>query len=1396
MAKMRSRAQKATRLERNRANYDSGDFSYPYSRPYDDQRAELEQLDAIRARLDEMSAQLDAVDDHPPALSNLHESYEDGHYSDEPGEAKGHRLQDNTTSRAFRTAPRATDQFDMDRLDSGYSSDAGHSSDDDPAAHAHMEDSIDPFKNNKFQNKNLQDSNFSSLNAHTARFAASEQDDSTARRTQEMVQSIKSDIARLSERLSSHEAQITGRLSSLDEIGELKDRISYLAQSIKESQNDVIERSHLADLAERVALVTEDNRISLSSDIANLTNQLDRISRATLDSTTDQINQLSLHIGALSEAHRDARREDISELSARLDMMSLTVSQLLEQQQNFETGTPKLKDLAELSCGFDAGIKALFVKLDEIACDITNHQLESNIKADVAQVSQRLDKLDNHLNQNHKAMQQLVAHQSEHRQSLHRSQQAMQQLMARQSEHRESLTQSLASNYDAVQTANQKLHDQIKELVENGIRGLYDRLDTLENEGALDLEQFASISDQISDLSRKLNDSAHQSEIQKLVGELDKINLAVNQVSAQIAADDMDGAQIGNTVSAAMQSEFAALQKQLIAVRAEMAQRPDGQIGKAVSAAMQPEFADLQKQLIAMKSEMMQRPDERIGYRLDKQSQLVARGLRETNDRLGSLSRIEHSLADIENRISQAEDKNQLPVDTKARKAIDIVNKSVKTVGSRLDKIEKGLAKSYRESYQNAARSEQASHHETMAQRDENLVQPSNEMSSDVPSAQASGYGASDGSAEVMQESREQHIPTGTESARSALRHALKQVDETIYDIAQPAGDVSQASDADPDLAASKDAYDLSLEKQSSKAAEIPLPRLDSNVSLQSDVLDDEANPDIAARRSTGFIAQARAAARENRLSSSDLSVPTVLRRDQEANLSAPSAAHSSSESKSEENTEKKNLINRFKGLKADNVVSEGNVVTSGHVVSDVKNEDNSAQKERAYSTSETQKHDKQVYQNRAQKRYLDDANQPQPGFLARNRTLIVASAFVVMVAGGAAGLLTQNFPQALAPQLTAVPTTTGLDGYDGIDQLNTASVEQQIIPDTSFNQPLPTSDIASDASALQSSSPYASLAPDEAQADRDVTGLIDPAKTELAAVDTRFGSELPVTYALPPTEVGPIELREAAANGDAKAQYEVATIYANGRNIETDSGIAAIWYERAAILGFAPAQYRIGTFYESGTGVEKDLEKAKQWYERAAEAGNRMAMHNLASLYAGGELGQQDFSQASQWFEKAASHGVKDSQFNLGMLYARGLGVEQDLGKSYKWFSLAARYGDEDASNMRQDIARALDVASLKSAQSDVANWTAEFSVIEANYAPIGIWGSSISVGPKVDDKNVIARVQALLNNLGFDVGQVDGLMGPETAYAIRAFEKATGMSETGEVNPRLLAVFGTQPI
>jgi localization factor PodJL len=208
--------------------------------------------------------------------------------------------------------------------------------------------------------------------------------------------------------------------------------------------------------------------------------------------------------------------------------------------------------------------------------------------------------------------------------------------------------------------------------------------------------------------------------------------------------------------------------------------------------------------------------------------------------------------------------------------------------------------------------------------------------------------------------------------------------------------------------------------------------------------------------------------------------------------------------------------------------------------------------------------------------------------------------------------------------------------------------------------------------------------------------------------------SRRPSTTAQPnadelPASIGGPNLRNAAANGDPSAAYEIGVRFAEGRGVAANAAESARWFERAARAGLAPAQFRLGSLYEKGIGVRKDVDKAKRSYIAAASQGNAKAMHNLAVLYAEGAGGKPDYQNAAQWFRKAAGYGVADSQYNLGILYARGLGLPKDFAESYKWFSLAAASGDKEAVKKRDDVAAQIEPGALAALQNAVKSWAPE---------------------------------------------------------------------------------------
>ncbi len=333
----------------------------------------------------------------------------------------------------------------------------------------------------------------------------------------------------------------------------------------------------------------------------------------------------------------------------------------------------------------------------------------------------------------------------------------------------------------------------------------------------------------------------------------------------------------------------------------------------------------------------------------------------------------------------------------------------------------------------------------------------------------------------------------------------------------------------------------------------------------------------------------------------------------------------------------------------------------------------------------------------------------------------------------------------------------------------------------------------------------------DASQADFMATGSLPARKTEatLTSIVAQPGA---ARAEMPPPEAGPLALREAAARGDAKAQFIIASRYLDGQSVAQDLPKAAYWYQQSAARGLAPAQYRLATLFERGKGVPQDLATALVWYERAAESGNLKAMHNAAVIAAGNQAGTPNYDKAFRWFLAAAEQGLQDSQFNLAVLFERGLGTRIDKQEALFWYSLAAKQGDGDATKRASMLAKVLGGEETAKIADRAAAWTPIPTPDDANVVAVtdpvwneappataaapGIMESSdaaMAMTPAAEPEpqataSPIAQAQELLTRLGYNVGTADGKMGGRTANAIRLFQLQSGLKVTGEITPELI--------
>ena len=79
---------------------------------------------------------------------------------------------------------------------------------------------------------------------------------------------------------------------------------------------------------------------------------------------------------------------------------------------------------------------------------------------------------------------------------------------------------------------------------------------------------------------------------------------------------------------------------------------------------------------------------------------------------------------------------------------------------------------------------------------------------------------------------------------------------------------------------------------------------------------------------------------------------------------------------------------------------------------------------------------------------------------------------------------------------------------------------------------------------------------------------------------------------------------------------------------------------KNAAEEGFARAQFNLALCYHHGGGVEKDFDEALKWYTKSADQGNINACYTLGCLYYEGTEVTQDWSKAAEYFKITAQKG------------------------------------------------------------------------------------------------------------------------------------------------------------
>ena len=281
------------------------------------------------------------------------------------------------------------------------------------------------------------------------------------------------------------------------------------------------------------------------------------------------------------------------------------------------------------------------------------------------------------------------------------------------------------------------------------------------------------------------------------------------------------------------------------------------------------------------------------------------------------------------------------------------------------------------------------------------------------------------------------------------------------------------------------------------------------------------------------------------------------------------------------------------------------------------------------------------------------------------------------------------------------------------------------------------------------------------------------------------------------------VELWTLAAEppgADVFAQFNLAVLYEGGDGVERDVDRAIALYRLAADRGMAAAMLNLGVLYAQGTSVDTDREAALRWFYQASEAGNETAERYFASL--SGTAGQEPPFAGSWQVIDFASSPDRLAWSRYGEQLDALLGARLRLGRSAfrlgrgvcgRPVFVAGTISSSALFRMSTGATGAL-VPLEPGASADlshvdvVCGGSPQASIARiSDTRLIAAYADGYAVLAPVPS-DLVARAQQGLTDLGFEPGPVDGVYGPRTTAAVRAFRETAGLRTNGAISDGLI--------
>ncbi len=126
------------------------------------------------------------------------------------------------------------------------------------------------------------------------------------------------------------------------------------------------------------------------------------------------------------------------------------------------------------------------------------------------------------------------------------------------------------------------------------------------------------------------------------------------------------------------------------------------------------------------------------------------------------------------------------------------------------------------------------------------------------------------------------------------------------------------------------------------------------------------------------------------------------------------------------------------------------------------------------------------------------------------------------------------------------------------------------------------------------------------------------------------------------------------AANGDAKANYNLGTMYREGLGVEKDEVQSLSHFIAAAENGHMLGNYAVGLAFLNGKGSDIDAEAAIHYLTKAALLGHAISPVELGRLYFLGKSVKKNFVSAHFWWLLAQERNATNASKNLSTLLSK----------------------------------------------------------------------------------------------------------------------------------------------